>query len=68
MRANQIHLFFSPIAYTLLDALLAVGSDGDLDGPGTTPDDPAKTVEDRCLGASDSAESLRAIGLQLPLR
>jgi len=25
MRANQIHLFFSPIAYTLLDALRRLG-------------------------------------------
>jgi len=31
-------------------------------------DDPAKTVEDRCLGAGDRAESLGAIGQQLPLR
>ena len=68
MRANQIRLFCSSIAYTLLETLRRLGSDGDLDGPGTMPDDPAKTVEDRCLGASDCAESLGAIGQQLPLR
>ena len=62
MRANQIRLFFSSIAYTLLEALRRLGLAGTCDGPGTMPDDPTQTVEDRCLGASDRAESLGAIG------
>ena len=67
MRANQIRLFFSSIAYTLLEALRRLG---------LTETSMAQAqcqtirlaVEDRCLGASDCAESLGAIGQQLPLR
>jgi len=45
----------------------ATGLGRNLDGSGTMPDDPTQIVEDRCLGASNRAESLGALGQQLPL-
>ncbi|MGZ3383139.1 MAG: transposase [Isosphaeraceae bacterium] len=68
MRANQIHLFFSSIAYTLLDALRRLGLTETSMARAQCRTIRIKTVEDRCLGASDCAESLGAIGQQLPLR
>ena len=58
MRANQIRLFFSSIAYVLLEALRRLGLAGTELAGGAVPDDPAEAVEDRCAGASDGAEGV----------
>ena len=58
MRANQVRLFFSSIAYVLLEALRRLGLAGTELAACAVPDDPAEAVEDRGAGAGDGAEGV----------
>ena len=58
MRANQVRLFFSSIAYVLLEALRRLGLAGTELAECAVPDDPAEAAEDRGAGAGDGAEGV----------
>ena len=66
MRANQIRLYFSSIAYVLAAGAAAAGAGGDRDGEGAMPDDPAEAAEDRRAGAGDGAEGVGAMASSCP--
>ena len=61
-------LFFSSIAYTLLEALRRLGLDGDLDGPGQCQTIRLKLLKIGALVQVTVRKSLGATGQQLPLR
>ncbi len=63
MRANQVRLFFSSIAYVLLNALRRLGLAGTELACSAVPDDPAEAVEGR--GALESAVTVRRVWVHL---
>ena len=58
MRGNQVRLFFSSIAYVLLDTLRRLGLAGTELAEAQVPDDPVEVVEDRGPGSGDRAEGV----------
>jgi hypothetical protein len=62
MRANQMRLYLSSMAYILLSGLRRLGLKGT-----ELVDDPHKTAEDRCADPCDGSQSLGFDGLQLSL-
>ena len=57
MRANQVRLFFSSIAYVCWRRY-AAGVGGDGAGRGAMPDDPVEAAEDRGIGSGDRPEGV----------
>ena len=47
MRANQLRLWFSSLAYVILNELRSVGLRGTRNGRSNVPEHPAEAVEDR---------------------
>jgi len=65
MRANQLRLYLSAMAYTLVSGLRRLEGDGT--GAGGGGDDPYQTVQDRCVSSRQRAPHLALDGVELPM-
>ena len=68
LRSNQIRLYFSSLAYLLMQALRTTGTAGNRDGQGAVHDAAAETAEDRGADSDHGAESVGVDGRRLSLR
>jgi hypothetical protein len=67
IRANQMRLYLSAMAYILVSGLRRLGLKATGNGGGAGLDDPHKTAQDRGADSCDGAEGLGFNGLQLSL-
>ena len=67
MRANQMRLYLSAVAYILVSGLRRVGLKGDGTGAGAGLDNPDKAAEDRRADPGFGAQGLGFDGIQLSL-
>ena len=67
MRANQMRLYLSAMAYILVSGLRRLGLQGHRAGRGAGIDDPHEAAQDRSADSGDGAEGLGFDGFQLSL-
>ena len=67
LRSNQIRLYFSSVAYLLMEALRRLGLRDGTDA-GAVLHDSAEAAEDRGSDPSDGAQGVGVDGSRLPLR
>src|SRR5438270_10379975 len=66
LRSNQLRLYLSSIAYLLLEALSAIGSERHCNGQGAVPNHPAQTAQGGRTGARHRTQGLGVVLQRLP--